>query len=156
MTRFSGHFKRSHIRKREKRKTSITVSEKHFISAYCKYATIIVTAVNPIGRSKRQNFNKKNHSARTLKTTWPTFSPRSRIARAVVGLSTVYFRKLFSVVMGVSPINYARSLRLEKAQEMLKSDYGSLSDVATSLGYPSLYDFSRDFKKHTGSSPLKI
>lgn len=74
---------------------------------------------------------------------------------AVAGMSTVYFRKLFTSVMGVSPITYAHNLRIEKAKEMLRSDYGTLSDVAQSLGYLSLYDFSRDFKKHTGVSPSK-
>lgn len=73
----------------------------------------------------------------------------------VAGMSTVYFRKLFTEAMGVSPVAYARLLRIEKAKEMLMSDYGSLTDVAYTLGYPSLYDFSRDFKKHTGVPPSK-
>lgn len=73
----------------------------------------------------------------------------------IAGMSTVYFRKLFSQVMGVSPIVYARQLRIEKAKQMLRSDYGSLSHVALSLGYANLYDFSRDFKKHTGIAPSK-
>ena len=72
------------------------------------------------------------------------------------GMSTVYFRKLFTRVLGVSPIAYARKLRIEKAKEMLRSDYGTLSDVALSLGYSDLYDFSRDFKKHTGVAPSKF
>lgn len=74
---------------------------------------------------------------------------------SVAGLSTVYFRKLFTDVCGVSPITYAHNLRIEKAKEMLKSDYGVLSDVAISLGYSSIYDFSRDFKNHVGVSPSK-
>lgn len=71
------------------------------------------------------------------------------------GVSNVYFRKLFTVVYGTSPIAYARDLRIRKAKEMLRGDYSSLSDIAFSLGYPSLYDFSRDFKKHTGVPPSK-
>lgn len=74
---------------------------------------------------------------------------------ALTGLSTVYFRKLFTGIMGVSPITYVHELRVAKAKEMLKSDYGTMSDIAKSLGYASLYDFSRDFKKHTGISPSK-
>ena len=73
----------------------------------------------------------------------------------ITGFSTVYFRKLFTSMMGVSPITYVHRFRIEKAKEMLKSDYGTLSDMAQSLGYSSLYDFSRDFKKHTGVAPSK-
>ena len=72
---------------------------------------------------------------------------------ALTGMSTVYFRKLFTAVMGVSPISYVKQLRIEKAKEMLESDFGTLTDVAQSLGYGSLYDFSRDFKKHVGVAP---
>ena len=73
----------------------------------------------------------------------------------VTGMSTVYFRKLFTKMMGISPIAYAHRLRVEKAKEILRSDYGTLSDVAQSLGYSSLYDFSRAFKRHTGVSPSR-
>ena len=74
---------------------------------------------------------------------------------STLGVSTVYFRKLFTEVYGVSPMTYVKSLRIKKAKEMLRSDYGSLADVAFSLGYSNIYDFSRDFKKHTGVPPSK-
>ena len=74
---------------------------------------------------------------------------------STLGVSTVYFRKLFTEVYGVSPMTYVKSLRIKKAKEMLRSDYGSLADVAYSLGYANIYDFSRDFKKHTGVPPSK-
>ena len=70
-------------------------------------------------------------------------------------LSTVYFRKLFTEIMGTSPISYVHELRIKKAKEMLKSDYGSITDIAQSLGYLNIYDFSRAFKKYTGISPSK-
>lgn len=72
---------------------------------------------------------------------------------ALVGVSTVYFRKIFTDVYGQSPIDYIRALRIQKAKEMLKSDYGSISDVAEALGYQNIYDFSRTFKKLVGVSP---
>ena len=73
----------------------------------------------------------------------------------LTGLSTVYFRKLFTEFAGISPIAYLHQIRIEKAKEMLRSDYGTLTDIARSLGYANLYDFSRDFKKRTGVSPSK-
>lgn len=69
--------------------------------------------------------------------------------------STVYFRKLFTEATGMSPITYIHNLRINKAKEMLKSDYSSISDIAQSLGYANIYDFSRTFKKYTGISPMK-
>ena len=57
--------------------------------------------------------------------------------------------------MEISPITYAHQYRIEKAKEMFGSDYGTLSDMAQSLGYPKLYVLSRDFKKHTGVAPSK-
>ena len=73
----------------------------------------------------------------------------------LAGMSTVYFRKLFSETQGESPIAFAKRLRINKAKEMLKSDYGSIGEIAYSLGYQNIYDFSRDFKKHTGMSPTE-
>lgn len=67
--------------------------------------------------------------------------------------STMYFRKLFTEVYGTSPIAYIQSLRVRQAKEMLRSDYGSISNVALSLGYANIYDFSRAFKRETGVPP---
>ncbi|MBE7043738.1 MAG: helix-turn-helix transcriptional regulator [Ruminococcaceae bacterium] len=70
-----------------------------------------------------------------------------------VGCSTVYFRKLFAEIYGVSPGAFIHGKRIEKAKEMLRSDYGSITNVAQALGYSSIYDFSRSFKTHTGFLP---
>ena len=43
----------------------------------------------------------------------------------------------------------------KKAKEVLKSDHESISDIAYSLGYADIYDFSRAFKKRVGMSPTE-
>ncbi len=75
---------------------------------------------------------------------------------SLCGISTVYFRKLFTELCGTSPINYIHSVRIEKAKEMLRTDSGNVTDIALSLGYPNIYDFSRTFKKYTGVSPSRF
>lgn len=85
----------------------------------------------------------------------PQLHPSNEQLAKLCGMSVVYFRKTFTEVTGVSPIVYTRNLRIKKAREMLRSDYGSITDIALSLGYNNIYDFSRDFKKHTGVPPTK-
>lgn len=82
------------------------------------------------------------------------YRPQSNDALAVLcGISTVYFRKLFTEVTGYSPIDYLHVFRISRAKDLLKSDYGTLSDVAQSVGYPNVYHFSKTFKKIAGIAP---
>ena len=69
------------------------------------------------------------------------------------GISTVYFRKTFESVYGTSPIRYLHELRINKAKAILSGDFGSIGQVAESVGYSSVYHFSKMFKLYTGLSP---
>ena len=75
---------------------------------------------------------------------------------SVSNISTVYFRKIFTEIFAMSPINYIHKMRIEKAQEMLASDYSSIGDVALTVGYGSIYHFSKMFKQYIGVSPSKF
>lgn len=81
-----------------------------------------------------------------------TFVSNDELA-AMTSVSTVYFRKIFTEAYGMSPIRYVQHVRIAKAKEMLRSDFGSISDIAQSLGYQSIYHFSKAFKTVTGMSP---
>ena len=68
-------------------------------------------------------------------------------------MSTVYFRKIFVCVYGTSPIKYLHHFRIEKAKAILRSDFETIEQVALSVGYNSIYHFSKMFKLYTGKSP---
>ncbi len=71
------------------------------------------------------------------------------------GISTVYFRKLFYKIYKVAPIKYLKKVRLDKAKELLIGDFTSVSDVATLVGFSSVYTFSKTFKKEIGVAPTE-
>lgn len=71
------------------------------------------------------------------------------------GYSVSYFRNVFYKAMNISPMQYVNKIRMEKAIEMLDSDYGTITNLAESLGYQNVYHFSSAFKKYYGLSPLQ-
>ena len=83
----------------------------------------------------------------------PTIS--NNALAALCGISTVYFRKTFEAVYGTSPIRYLHELRISKAKAILLGDYDSISQIAESVGYSSVYHFSKMFKIYTGISPTQ-
>ena len=72
---------------------------------------------------------------------------------ALCGMSTVYFRKTFEAVYGSPPIRYLHNLRIQKAKAILSGDFDSVTQVAESVGYGSVYHFSKMFRLYTGQSP---
>lgn len=64
-----------------------------------------------------------------------------------------YFRKIFKVFYGVSPVRYINNLKISSAKELLESQMYSVTEAALQSGYNEMSHFSREFKKLTGISP---
>ena len=71
------------------------------------------------------------------------------------GISTVYFRKCFREEFGVSPIRYLHELQIQKAKDLLSSDYSSIAQVAQCVGCRDITQFSKMFRSHTGLTPTQ-
>ena len=65
------------------------------------------------------------------------------------------FIKIFKDEVGVPPLAYINSLKIERAQKLLKYSDMNISMLADSLKYPDIHSFSRAFKKACGCSPSK-
>lgn len=62
--------------------------------------------------------------------------------------------KIFSDHTGKSPIEYYKELKITEAKKLLRDDT-SVSRVSDLLGYSSIHNFSRAFKKSVGISPTE-
>ena len=71
----------------------------------------------------------------------------------MLGISEVYFRRLFAASFGVTPKQYILDLRIKKAKLLLRDTPLSVTEVAEECGFSSLYHFCRAFKSRTNLTP---
>lgn len=71
-------------------------------------------------------------------------------------LSVTHFRRMFKSATGMTPLEYRTHLRIEAADRLLSSTDKSIGEIAESLGFESIYYFSRVYKKHIGVSPSRV
>ncbi|MCW8132427.1 MAG: helix-turn-helix transcriptional regulator [Planctomycetota bacterium] len=71
----------------------------------------------------------------------------------VAGLSAFHFARVFRQRTGFSPAAYVRTVRMSKAQELLRRGDLNVKQVGQAVGYPTVQHFSAVFKQTTGLSP---
>ncbi|HEY7786262.1 MAG TPA: helix-turn-helix transcriptional regulator [Pyrinomonadaceae bacterium] len=74
------------------------------------------------------------------------------LARSV-NLSVWRFSHIFRSDVGMSPIQYLRFLRMERARILLETSFLSIKEIAHNVGLNDESHFVRDFKKTYGTSP---
>ena len=72
---------------------------------------------------------------------------------AVAQLSKFHFSRIFAAQVGISPIRYVESLRIEYAKRLLRSGHFSIAEVAYAVGFSDQSHFARRFRLHVGCSP---
>lgn len=70
-------------------------------------------------------------------------------------ISEVYFRKQFKKSMGMTPTEYRNALRMERAKSYLEYGDISVQEISGVLGYATVSHFIKEFRQHTGCSPLQ-
>ena len=63
--------------------------------------------------------------------------------------------KLFNDYQGEGPIEYYTKLKIAEAKKLLQKESLTVSNISDMLGYSSIHNFSRAFKKSVGFSPIE-
>ena len=67
-------------------------------------------------------------------------------------VSEIYLRKLFAKKLGTTPFSFVTKTRMTRARNLLKEKI-PVKEIALSVGYTDIYQFSRAYKKHFGYPP---
>lgn len=70
-----------------------------------------------------------------------------------IGMSSFYFHRIFSAIVGISPTGYIRNRRLTCAADELSRSNTQILNVAIKYGFESNESFSRAFTKFHGINP---
>ena len=68
-------------------------------------------------------------------------------------MSDTNFRRVFSKALNMSPMQYLRQVRIQKACEQLILSSDSVAEIAERVGFRSISTFNRDFKQTMRVSP---
>jgi YesN/AraC family two-component response regulator len=74
------------------------------------------------------------------------------LASAVNLGRTVFYEKIKSIV-GMTPVDFVRHVRMQRAEELVARSKSSFSEIAYAVGFSDPKYFSKCFKKETGMSP---
>lgn len=69
------------------------------------------------------------------------------------GMSVSAFHRNFQAVTAMSPIQFQKQIRLQAARLLLARRPNDVTGVASSVGYDSPSQFSREYKRQFGAPP---
>ena len=78
----------------------------------------------------------------------------TKVASAV-GINATHLSEKFKHVTGTKFVDYIARIRFEKARELLEDVDLRISEIAFAVGFQSLSQFNRVFKKLSGKSPTE-
>lgn len=76
-----------------------------------------------------------------------------QILADTVHMESIYFLKKFKQIMGITPMNYVRNIRINRAKNLLLHSDMNVTQISAAVGFLTIHHFSSVFKTMTGLSP---
>jgi AraC-like DNA-binding protein len=144
----------------------------HPIDARPRVATVPhAEVVHAMGRSPRPGRDQNAALALVIRRAWlqgdqdtlvralrliaPRCDYSSRELARVLGISARHLQRIFSRTMGATPQDWLNEERLQAAKASLPRA-SSVKEVAFTLGFRSLSQLARDFRKHFEVTPSSL
>lgn len=71
------------------------------------------------------------------------------------GMSSSLFHRSFRAATGITPLQYLKEFRLNRAKSLIALQQVSVTEAALGVGYANAAHFSRDFKRYFGLPPSR-
>lgn len=125
------------------------IREIHYRILQSSQAAAILAA-----HSTHNNMGKISKALRLIHTEYAMELNVDKLA-AESAMSVPSFHAAFRDVTATSPIQYLKKTRLHKARLLMVQDGVSATSAASKVGYESASQFSREFKRMFGKSPME-
>ncbi|TXN40180.1 AraC family transcriptional regulator [Methylobacterium sp. WL30] len=125
------------------------VREMHYWLLAGRHGAAIRSLGWPDGRVERIT-----RAVALLRSEFARHLPVERLA-ATAGMSTSSFHQHFRTVTSLSPLQFQKHLRLIEARRLLVSEGMSSSAAAFTVGYESVTQFTREYGRMFGVSPVR-
>ncbi len=107
-------------------------------------------------KSTREEIYRRLHYARDfIDCCYPENLTLKKISQVAM-LSENHLLRNFKQIFSISPFQYITQLKIAEARRQIIETDKSITEIATSLGYSSISNFSYYFKNMTGLSPVEL
>jgi AraC-like DNA-binding protein len=114
-----------------------------------------LTGKTPKNQAVHYHEEKTAHACEILRKEMAD-PPKILVLARRVGLNHNHLIQGFKDMFGLSPFEYLRTIRLEKARDLIASRDFNVTEAAFSVGYSSLSHFSKAFREEFGMNPKAL
>lgn len=123
--------------------------ELHYLLLISPHGNIL-RQLNTPGTQNNQVVQAINWIRKNYKTPMRVESLAQRVS-----MSTANLHRHFKLLTGLSPLQYQKQLRLHEARRLMLVERERVSNAALSVGYESVTQFNREYKRVFGEPPLR-
>ncbi|WP_158643939.1 response regulator transcription factor [Pseudobacter ginsenosidimutans] len=128
---------------------NLLAQQDKFRETYQKQVTVAATEIIPV--STDTEFVQKALALVEKNMSNPDFSVEELSRELLLGRPTLY-KKLFSLT-GQTPIEFIRSIRLQRAKQMLETEKWTIAEIAYEVGFNDPKYFTKVFREQFQVTP---